>query len=194
MKKLILSLLALGLPGFVVAQDMPLHEIVKAGETWQISKQPMPEGPKSKYEAKPSEKGLRLEGREALLKLPLERPACVAEWHGGDSLLVGDAGGKHVWTFRIEKNGDLSGGDRYCPLRVRPGEGESHVSALCIDGSNRVYAAYKEGIMVYDPTGRPCGLITAPGSGPISKLVFEGHQLFAKVGDQVYVRTMLAKK
>lgn len=179
---------------FVVAQDMPLHEIIKTGETWHAVSQPMPEAATCRYEAKPNDKAVALKGKAELLKLPLTRPSCVAEWHGGDALLVGDAGGKHVWTFRIEKNGELTAGDKHCPLRVRPGETESHVSALCIDGAQRVYAAYKEGIMVYDPTGRPCGLITSPASGTVTRLVFEENRLYAKIGDQVYVRKMLAKK
>ena len=199
MKKLLFALLPLALPTLALptralAQDMPLHEIVKAGETWQPFKGKMPDGPACRYEAKPAEKGVRQSGSDRLIKLELARPACVAEWHGGDSLLVGDAGGKHVWTYRIEKDGTLSGGDRYCPLRVRPGETESQVSAICVDGSSRVYAAYKEGIMVFDPTGRPCGLMTLPsGVAPVTKLVFAGSELFAGAGGQTYVRKMLAR-
>ncbi|WP_020471155.1 SMP-30/gluconolactonase/LRE family protein [Zavarzinella formosa] len=198
MNKLLMAFALLALPVLATAQDMPLHEIIKAGETWKSAGKE-PEGPKALYEAMPTEKAVKgptdpAKGESRIIQIPLAKPSCTTVWHNGASLLVGDAGGKHVWTFRIDKEGTLSGGEKYCPLRLRPGETESEVSALCVDGSNRVYAAYKAGIMVFDPTGRPCGLITSPGSGQVTKLIFAGNKLYAMIGEEQYVRTMLARE
>ena len=184
-------------PALAVAQDMPLHEILKPGETWQKTDAKMPAAARVGFEPKPAMKGLSVPTgarAEPFIELPLERPTCVAAWHNGATLLVGDAGGKHVWAFRVGPDGALSGGEKYLPLRLRKGDEQSEASALCVDGSERVYAAYKEGIMAFDPTGRPCGLITSPGAGPVKALAFEGNVLYAQVGDQVYARKMLAKK
>ncbi len=177
MNKFLLACVALALPALAVAQDMPLHEIIKAGETWQPVKAEMPAADKLPVTFN--------------LKTVADRvaaPSCTALWHNGATVLVGDAGGKHVWAFRA----DGAGGEKYLPLRLRKGDEKSEVSALCVDGQQRVYAAYKEGIMAFDPTGRPCGLITSPG--PVKALAFEGNVLYAQVGDQVYARKMLATK
>lgn len=171
-------LVGLFIAGGLHAQDMPLHEIIKAGETWQLSTAQMPA----------AEKNLPKLAENGAIK----EPSCFALWHGGRMLLVGDAGGKHVWVFRIDADGKLSGGEQYCPLRLRKGDEASGVSALCVDGSNRVYASYKEGIMVFDPTGRPCGVITKPTDRPVTRLAFDGNTLYALVGEQVYTRKMLA--
>jgi sugar lactone lactonase YvrE len=48
------------------------------------------------------------------------------------------------------------------------------------------------GIQVFDPTGRLCGVFTAP-PGRVTELVFNGDRLFARVADKVFVRKMLAK-
>lgn len=197
MNKFLLACCALALPMMAAAQDMPLHEIIKAGETWAATDKKMPEVSQELFRVMPTEKAIRgphfrEDAKPATTLVPLARPSCLAVWHNGATLLVGDAGGKHVWAFRIEDGGNLSGGEKYCPLRLRPGETESEVSALCVDGSNRVYAAYKHGIMAFDPTGRPCGLIISPGGGPVTSLVFDGNNLYARVGEQVFVRKMLA--
>src|SRR5262249_51656648 len=43
------------------------------------------------------------------------------------TLVIGDAADKYLWAFRIEKNGALSAGEPYYPLRMIPGEKESGV-------------------------------------------------------------------
>ncbi len=196
MNKFLLACCGFVLPALAVAQDMPLHEILKPGETWQKTDAKMPAIAPAGFDPKPEAKLVAIKDGKEVINLPqVNRPACVALWHNGHTLLVGDAAGKHVWAFRIDNGGTcLFGGEKYLPLRLRKGDEESAVSALCVDGAERVYAAYKEGIMAFDPTGRPCGLITSPGNGPVKALTFEGNVLYAQVGDQVYARKMLARK
>lgn len=172
------------------AQDMPLHEIIKAGEAWRTHSGPVPKVENS-YRANPANRSVT--HGDLILKLPLEEPSCTAVWHGGGTLLVGDAAGRHVWAYRIEKDGTLTGGDRYCPLRVRKGETRSEISALCVDRHHRVYAATKEGIQIFDPTGRMCGVILRPTPDKITLLTFVGNELHASTGTKHFVRTMLAE-
>jgi hypothetical protein len=173
--------------GVATAQDMPLHEIIKPGEMWDPTTSEMPKT------TKPPE--LKRIG------LPLKEPSCAAVALGGSMLLVADAVDRYVWAFQIQKDGSIGPGDRYCRLRVRrddrrkrftPEEAyRAEPTAIVIDGANRTYVATNLGIQVFDPTGRLCGVFTAP-PGHITELAFDGDRLFAKTGDKVFVRKMLA--
>src|SRR5262249_45138549 len=108
------------------------------------------------------------------------------------TLFVGDAEGSHVWAFRIEKDGRLTAGERYCPLRVKSGQKASGVTALATDAAGRVYAATPLGVQVFDPTGRLSGVMTHPAPGkPLVGLAFGGPDrktLYVSTSDTVYAR------
>jgi hypothetical protein len=173
--------------GVVTAQDMPLHEIIKPGETWQPASADMPKT------AKPLE--------VMRDRLPLKEPTCAVVALGGSTLLVADAADRYVWAFQIQKDGSIGPGDRYCRLRVRGDDRRKRVTpeeaylaeptAMTIDGANRTYVATNFGIQVFDPTGRLCGVFTAP-PGHVTELAFDGDRLFARAGDKVFVQKMLA--
>lgn len=174
--------------GPAAAQDMPLHEIIKPGETWQSQAVDMPTA----------------ENWSALAKgaSPVKEPTCWAVALGGSTLLVADATDRYVRAFPIQKDGSLGPGDRYCRLRVRgderrkrgtPAEAyRADPSAMTVDGANRAYVATNLGIQVFDPTGRLCGVFTAP-AGRVTELAFDGDRLFAKADGRVFVRMMLAE-
>jgi len=48
------------------------------------------------------------------------------------------------------------------------------------------------GLQVFDPTGRLCGVFTAP-PGKVTELTFDGDRLFARADGKVFVRKMLAE-
>jgi gluconolactonase len=134
-------------------------------------------------------------GEAKRFELPLVEPSGLVLWPDGGTLVVGDAGGKHLWAFRIEKDGSLSCGDRYYPLRVRKDVDRSAVRALAVDGVGRLYADTPEGIQVFDPTGRLCGVLTKPRPQPVGKLEIggpDGNQLIAQYPDVFYSRKMAA--
>src|SRR4029077_1189062 len=86
--------------------------------------------------------------------------------------------------------------DKYYPLRVRPGQRESGVTALATDAAGRVYACTPLGIQVFDPTARLCGVLQKPGPGELSAITFSGadrDMLVVACGEKLYVRKMLAK-
>jgi sugar lactone lactonase YvrE len=194
------GLILLAVVGLSAAQDMPLHEIIKPGEDWKPALDNMPSRPKGGYSADPQSNTISLDGKP--IKVPLEKPtACVVSL-GGSQLLVADASERYVWAFRIEKDGSLGPGDRYCRMRVTGDERRKRVtpaekyladpSAMTADAAGRTYVATNLGIQIFDPTGRLCGVITAP-TGRVTEMAFDGNQLFARAGDKVYVRTMLAE-
>jgi enterochelin esterase family protein len=63
---------------------------------------------------------------------------------------------------------------------------------MTVDAASRTYVATNLGIQVFDPTGRLCGVFAAP-PGRVTELAFDGDRLFARVGDRVYMRKMLAE-
>jgi hypothetical protein len=174
--------------GVATAQDMPLHEILKPGETWQPASGDVP---------KVSNQPGPVRGA-----VPLKDPTCAVVALGGSTLLVADAADRYVWAFQIQKDGSIGAGDRYCRLRVRGDERRKRStpedaytadpSAMTIDGANRTYVATNLGIQVFDPTGRLCGVFTAP-TGRVTELAFDGDRLFARADGNVFVRKMLAE-
>jgi hypothetical protein len=178
-------LFAVGAAG---AQDMPLHEILKPGETWQPHAGGMPAVDRPPQLAKRG--------------LPVKEATCAVVGLGGSTLFVADATDRYVWAFRIEKDGTIGPGDRYVRMRVAGDDRRRKVtppeayradpSAMTIDAANRLYAATNLGIQVFDPTGRLCGVFTAP-PGRVTELTFDGDRLYARAENNVFVRTMLAE-
>ena len=173
--------------GVAAGQDMPLHEILKPGETWRAHDGDVPAA--GKAFALPD-------------GLPVKEATCSAVALGGSTLLVADAADRYVWAFPIQKDGTLGPGDRYCRLRVRGDERRKQFtrpeafradpSAMAVDGANRTYVATNLGIQVFDPTGRLCGVFTAP-PGRVTELAFDGDRLVARADGKVFVRKMLAE-
>lgn len=196
-----LSILAVLLTaGMGSAQDMPLHEIIRPGETWQPTTNDAPLQPAGRYSVDVQNHAVQLDGKP--LKLPLKEPTCRAVTLGDSTLLVADATDRYVWAFQIQKDGSIGPGDRYCRMRVRgddrrkrftPEEAyRGEPTAMTTDLANRTYVATNLGIQVFDPTGRLCGIFTPP-PGKVTRLAFDGDRLYAHAGDMVYVRKMLAK-
>jgi enterochelin esterase family protein len=187
--------------GLASAQDMPLHEIVRPSETWQPYTGTMPAGPASAYRVDAKARTVLVDsGKE--VQCPLREPTTCVVALGGSTLLVADTTDRYVWAFRIEKDGTLGPGDRYCRLRVAGDERRKATtppekyladpSAMTVDAAGRTYVATNLGIQVFDPTGRLCGVTTAP-PGRVTELQFDGDRLFARANGKVYVRKMLAE-
>jgi hypothetical protein len=126
----------------------------------------------------------------------LARPAGITLWPDGRTLVVGDAQAKHLWAFRVEKDGALEVGDRYYALRVKPGQKESGVTALTVDSKGLLYACTPLGVQVFDPTGRLSGVLSKAADANPTAVAFGGpdrDQLFVVHGDVVYVRKLQAK-
>lgn len=198
MKYLSIPVLLL-LSGVATAQDMPLHEILKSGETWQPHDGAMPVRP-GKYGVIPESRRIFYKGVPILHKF--KEPTCCAVALDGSTLLVADASDRYVWATQIQTGGELGPADRYCRLRVRGDERrkrstpeeayKADPTAMTIDGANRTYVATNLGIQVFDPTGRLCGVFTAP-PGRVTELAFDGDRLFARADGKVFVRKMLAE-
>ena len=122
-------------------------------------------------------------------------PAGLALWADGGTLVVGDAGDKYLYAYRIRENGDLDAKERYYPFWVRPKEPSGN-AGLTLDAAGRAYATSREGVQVFDPTGRLSGILVAPERAALGGVAFGGadlDRLYVACGGKVYVRKLLAK-
>jgi sugar lactone lactonase YvrE len=129
-------------------------------------------------------------------------PNGIALSPDGGTLAVSDYRGSHVWAFRLEADGKLSGKAPYMTLR-RPidAKGEFKFSeppplavasggdGMGTDGIGRWFVASALGVQVFDPTGRECGLVSKPQPGkPLTSCAVSGDYLYATNGDKVFRR------
>jgi hypothetical protein len=138
------------------------------------------------------------------VSLDLKEAGAIAISPDNGTLLVADAAGRHVWAYRVEKNGDLSAGEKYITLRVSPyfaktlkekapPEPRSEASAIVWDQAGRIYVGTKLGVQVFDPTGRLCGVLEQPSKKAVAGLAFGGvadDALVVACGDEIYWRRL----
>lgn len=188
MRRLVLALL-LGMPVSSQGQDMPLSQILPDDSKWQRSKEKpfsphdlpgaladrkdahaarVPDGPW--FMTLPDKTGVfRVdEANVMLMQLPVKKATGLAVWPDGGTLVVGDSDDRHLWAFRITKDGSLCNGEPYYTLRLRQNEEKSGVTDLAADPVGRIYAATPLGVQVFDTTGRLSGVLTKPGNGSLS--------------------------
>lgn len=120
------------------------------------------------------------------------------------TLAVSDYRGIHVWTFRVEQNGDLTAKMPYMTMRTPP-DAEASASrmrapdyktasggdGMATDTRGRFYVATALGVQVFDPTGRPCGLLAKPSDKSITSVTLAGpgHQfLYVTAADKIFRR------
>lgn len=109
------------------------------------------------------------------------------------TLAVSDHGGKHVWAFRIEKDGSLSHPGNYMEMRTPVADPEiARGDGMATDVHGRYYVTTAVGLQMFDPTGRMGGVIATPD--PESMLVSvcfagPGHAyLYVANGGKIYRR------
>ncbi len=131
------------------------------------------------------------------IKIPLAEASAWALTRDMGSVVIADAAGKHVWMFRLDVDGGLSGGEKYMILRVRKDDPRSEASAICIDNAGRFFVATKLGVQVFDPTGRLCGVLLNPLSQRPTAMTFggeDGDVLYLACGSELYWRKMQEKR
>ncbi len=150
------------------------------------------------YCAVPDEKAVYLlgaDGQKRQVAGDFVLTGALVLWNDGGTLVVGDAGDKVMAAFRVRKNGDLDDRERYYPFWVRPKQ-PSDNAGLTLDAAGRAYATSREGVQVFDPTGRLSGILVAPEREALAGVAFGGadlDRLYVACGGKVYVRKMLAK-
>jgi enterochelin esterase family protein len=134
-------------------------------------------------------------------------PNGVALSADGGTLAVSEHQGEHVWIFRVHPDGSLDAKMPAMTLR-RPidpkGESRRHEpppyataakgDGMAVDRAGRWYVTSALGVQVFDPTGRPCGVLPAPQPGkPLTSCILAGHEhryLYVTNGDAVFRRRL----
>ncbi len=120
------------------------------------------------------------------------RPNGVILWPGEGTLVVTERDTPHLWTYRVEPDGNLSHRERYyLPLRMLPGRDRPGSDGMTVDTSGRLYVTSYAGVQMFDPTGRMGGVIAKPHPGALANVVFGGPQrnlMYVTAGDRVYRR------
>lgn len=134
-----------------------------------------------------------------------------------ETLAVSDYGGEFVWTWRTAKDGLLQFSAPYMTLRLPttpsiagpivgqiPGKAAdakvvptagvlptSKGDGMATDAAGRFYVTSAVGLQMFDPTGRLCGVISAPQPKPLVSVEFSGPELsylYVCCGDKIYRR------
>ncbi|MFN0050622.1 MAG: SMP-30/gluconolactonase/LRE family protein [Planctomycetales bacterium] len=120
------------------------------------------------------------------------RPNGVILWPDQGTLVVTDGTEPVLWTFRVERDGSLTGKERYySPLQMQPGSDRTGSDGMTVDSVGRLYVTTRVGLQMFDPTGRLGGTIAKPQAGPLSNVCFGGPKLdtlYVTAGDKVFKR------
>ncbi len=185
------------------AQDMPLSQVLIDGEGWKRAEaMPAPVPPAKGnivYSADAAAKAIYAARRGEKPRVVAEgitKPAGIAISPDGGTLVVADAAGKHIYAFRVEKDGSLTCKEPYYTMRLPYMQKESGAGSMCFDSAGRLYVASTVGVQCFDPTGRLNGvLLNPPRTSPTDVALGgrDGSELFVRCGDQVFSRKTKAK-
>jgi len=134
-------------------------------------------------------------GKSRVVDTGITAPNGVALSPDQETLAVSDYAGVAAWAFRIEANGDLRARMPILPYRHFGSTIESKGDAMTSDTQGRWYCSTEAGVEVYDPNGRPIGLILAPTPSPITSVALSGpglNWLFVLTQGRVYKRQVNA--
>ncbi|MEZ6062260.1 MAG: alpha/beta hydrolase-fold protein [Planctomycetaceae bacterium] len=102
----------------------------------------------------------------------ITRPNGIALSNDGGTLAVSDYGGTYTWTFRVNPGGVLDAKMPTMPMRLpidQDGDFQfnepppyvpvARGDGMAVDKAGRYYVTSDVGIQIFDPTGRPCGVL-----------------------------------
>ena len=137
----------------------------------------------------------------------INRPNGIALSSDGGTLAVSDSGGTDAWTFRVRADGTLDAKMPTMPMRLSiddagdfnfhqppPYLNASRGDGMAVDRSGRYYVTSAEGVQVFDPTGRPCGVLPKPdATQPLTSCTLAGSNhsyLYVTNGTTIYRRQL----
>ncbi len=106
-------------------------------------------------------------------------------------LAVSEYGGTNVWSFFIGPDGKLMWGERSLELQSPAERVESGGDGMATDEQGRYFVTSYEGIQMFDPKGRPGGILAKPSDQPCVSVAFAGPNgawLYACAGPVVWRR------
>lgn len=134
-------------------------------------------------------------GKNRVVDTGIPAPNGIALSPDQETLAVSDYVGVAAWAFRIESNGDLTARMPIFPYRDFGNTVESKGDGMTSDTAGRWYVSTQAGVEVYDPNGRPIGLILAPTPAPITSVTLSGaglHTFFVLTQGKIFKREVTA--
>lgn len=150
-------------------------------------------------------------GEVTPVDIGISKPNGIALSNDGGTLAVSDYGGTHTWTFRVNSGGVLDAKVPTMPMRLAidpkgefkfneapPYVASSQGDGMAVDKAGRYYVTSNLGVQIFDPTGRPCGVLPRPdATQPLVTAVLAGKDhstLFVANGTAVYRRKLTVAK
>ena len=141
----------------------------------------------------------------------ISKPNGIALSNDGGTLAVSDYGGTHTWTFRVNAGGILDAKMPSMPMRLpidpkgefKFNEAPPYVQVakgdgMAVDKIGRYYVTSELGVQIFDPTGRPCGVLPKVDAGqPLTTCILAGHDhstLYIAHGIKIYRRKLTVEK
>ncbi len=141
----------------------------------------------------------------------ITKPNGIALSNDGGTLAVSDYGGADTWTFRVNPGGILDAKMPTMSMRLPiDADGEfkskepppyleaSKGDGMAVDKVGRYYVTSELGVQIFDPTGRPCGLLPKPDAGqPLTTCMLAGtyySTLYIAHGTKIYCRKLTVEK
>jgi enterochelin esterase family protein len=114
-------------------------------------------------------------GEVSAVDTGVTQPNGIALTQDEGTLAVSDYGGEFTWTFRVNPDGTLDAKMPTMPMRLPidyatefkfnappPYLSASRGDGMSIDKQGRYYVTSAVGVQIFDPTGRPCGVLPKP--------------------------------
>ena len=141
----------------------------------------------------------------------ISRPNGIALSNDGGTLAVSDYAGTHTSTFRVNAGGILDAKMPTMPMRLPidpkgefkfneapPYVANSLGDGMAVDKVGRYYVTSALGVQIFDPTGRPCGVLPKVDAGqPLTSCILAGNDhstLYIAHGARIYCRKMTVEK
>ncbi len=110
------------------------------------------------------------------------------------TLVASEYGGKHVWAWRIEDDGTLTGGAPFMTLWLPVGKESASGDGATTESKGRIFVTTELGVQVFDPAGRLAGILAKPvADGKVVSCEFAGKDhdiLYVAAGDKIYGRRL----
>lgn len=146
-------------------------------------------------------------GEATIVDTGLALPNGIALSNDGGTLAVSEYGGEFAWMFRVNPGAVLDARMPVMPLRrpmdvkgeykfneEPPYQATARGDGMAVDRLGRYYVTSAVGIQVFDPTGRPCGVIASPNpQQPLASCALAGPRhttLYAAGGTAIYRRKL----
>ena len=141
----------------------------------------------------------------------ITKPNGIALSNDGGTLAVSDYGGTYTWTFRVNAGAVLDAKMPTMPMRLRvDSKGEFRFNepppyvavargdGMAVDKAGRYYVTSDLGVQIFDPTGRPCGVLPKVDQDqPLTTCMLAGNDhstLYIAHGKRIYRRKLTVQK